>query len=92
MDRQQRNRIQVQRRKRIMSLKLRNDIQDAISNSGHLRGMHGKAVEYSTDGDEVTIDGEVSSFYHAQLAQEIIGKVEGVTRVHNNLRVTTPSF
>jgi osmotically-inducible protein OsmY len=73
-------------------MKIRNDIQDAIHKSSHLKGMHGKSVEYSTDGNEVTIDGEVSSYYHAQLAQELIGKVEGVTRVHNNLRVTAPSF
>lgn len=35
----------------------------------------------------ITIQGTVSSYYHKQLAQEIVRRVEGVCRIDNQLSV-----
>lgn len=45
--------------------------------------------EFQVDSAEghITVRGAVPSFYHKQVAQELIRRIEGVTRVENQLKV-----
>ena len=47
----------------------------------------GRRVHIDLRGSHVTLRGVVSSFYHKQMAQEIVRRVEGVERIENELEV-----
>jgi len=45
-------------------------------------------VQYSIDQEQVFLTGVVNSYYEKQLAQESIGRIQGVRQIHNQLNVT----
>lgn len=46
-----------------------------------------RRVHIDLQGGQVTLRGVVSSFYHKQMAQEIVRRIEGVERIENELEV-----
>lgn len=49
-----------------------------------------RAVSCECDRGQLLLRGRLSSFFHKQLAQEAVAKIEGVTQVVNEIEVITP--
>ncbi len=50
-----------------------------------------RRVHIQLAGGNVTLSGTVSSYYHKQMAQEIVRRIEGVEQVANELEVIYPA-
>ncbi len=62
-----------------------NDHVDAvIHTSPHLAG---RRFRVRTVADGVTLEGRVGSYFQKQMAQEIILRIDGVSRIDNRLEV-----
>ncbi len=59
-------------------------IDDAITTSPH---MFGHRVRLEADAGIVVLLGTVNSFYHKQMAQETVRRVDGVQSIDNRLEV-----
>ncbi len=46
-----------------------------------------RAVQFEADRGRVVLRGTVGSYYHKQMAQEILRRVDGVDRIENQLEV-----
>ena len=46
-----------------------------------------RAVRFETEQGRVVLRGTVTSYYHKQMAQEILRRVDGVDRIENHLEV-----
>ena len=44
-------------------------------------------VQLEQNGDTITLQGQVDTFYAKQMAQESLREIEGVGQIENNLRV-----
>jgi len=60
-------------------------IDSAIASCSHFSPR--STFTCSTNGGCVTLQGTVGSFYHKQLAQEVIKTVDGVSQIENQLEV-----
>jgi len=49
--------------------------------------LAGRRFQFSTEADGVTLEGQVSSYFQKQVAQEIILRIDGVSRIDNRLQV-----
>jgi osmotically-inducible protein OsmY len=49
-----------------------------------------RAVSCECDRGELLLRGQLSSFFHKQLAQEAVADIEGITQVVNEIEVITP--
>lgn len=47
----------------------------------------GRLFHFQTDGSRVVLQGSVKSYFHKQMAQEVVRRVEGVEEVDNCLEV-----
>lgn len=47
-----------------------------------------KNLRFETNAGKVTLRGVVGSYYHKQMAQEALRRVEGVSHIQNDLEVT----
>lgn len=61
-------------------------VEGAVDSSPYLAGC-GFSVE--TDADRVVLRGMVRSYYHKQMAQETLLRIDGVQSVENHLQVAT---
>ncbi|QDV19484.1 BON domain protein [Gimesia panareensis] len=59
-------------------------IRHAISQSSLVARQN---VQYRIEQEQVFLTGIVNSYYEKQLAQESIGRIQGVRQVHNRLNV-----
>lgn len=57
---------------------------DAIARNPHLRQ---RRVSLRTQGDAVTLCGQVQSFYEKQMAQESLRDIPGINCIENQLEV-----
>lgn len=64
--------------------RLQERIQTALSSNPHLPG---KRVYCRTDGGQVTLSGNVSSYFQKQMAQEAVRRLDGVLQIENLLEV-----
>jgi osmotically-inducible protein OsmY len=46
-----------------------------------------RGVRFETEQGRVVLRGTVGSYYHKQMAQEILRRVDGVDRIENHLEV-----
>jgi osmotically-inducible protein OsmY len=46
-----------------------------------------RGISCKTDGGTLVLEGRLKSFYHTQLAQEIVANIEGVEQVVNQIEV-----
>ena len=49
--------------------------------------VSGRTLRFETDGNRVTLNGCVKSYFHKQMAQEVVRRVHGVEHVDNCLEV-----
>ena len=49
--------------------------------------VSGRTLRFETDGSRVTLQGCVKSYFHKQMAQEVVRRVAGVEEVENCLEV-----
>lgn len=49
--------------------------------------LGGRRFQVRTDADGVTLEGRVGSYFQKQMAQEIILRIDGVSRIDNRLQV-----
>jgi osmotically-inducible protein OsmY len=59
-------------------------IRHAISQSSLAARQN---VRYKVEQEQVFLTGIVNSYYEKQLAQESIGRIQGIRQVHNRLNV-----
>lgn len=59
-------------------------IRHAISQSSLAARQN---VRYEVEQEQVFLTGIVNSYYEKQLAQESIGRIQGIRQVHNRLNV-----
>jgi len=59
-------------------------VESALSSKPHLPRAQ---VRCYADGGQVTLQGEVSSYFHKQMAQESIRRIDGVQQIENRLQV-----
>jgi osmotically-inducible protein OsmY len=59
-------------------------VQTALQHNPH---FHGRQVHFRTEEGRVVLSGEVRSFYHKQMAQEVLRRVEGIEEIENQLQV-----
>jgi osmotically-inducible protein OsmY len=59
-------------------------IDTAIHTNPYLAG---RKFQFKTDKDGVTIEGQVGTYFQKQMAQEILLRLEGVSRIDNRLKV-----
>jgi osmotically-inducible protein OsmY len=57
----------------------------AIHTSPYLAG---RKLLSKTDGNRVSLHGEVNTYFQKQMAQEIVRRIEGVEQIENCLEVT----
>jgi osmotically-inducible protein OsmY len=62
-------------------------INDALKDSPHSLGGH---VMGTNAAGVVVLEGRVETFYHKQVAQELLRKLDGVERIVNLLEVHWP--
>ena len=63
-------------------------ITDSVSHAWQRSGyMDLRGLECEFAGGTVTIKGQVGSYYLKQMAQAIAARVEGVSRINNQLQV-----
>ena len=60
-------------------------VQGALSRSPYLSPKH---VRVEAEQGVVRLEGAVRSFFHKQMAQEVIRRLDGVERIVNCLEVT----
>ena len=53
--------------------------------------LAGRRFQVKREADGVTLEGQVASYFQKQMAQEIILRIDGVTRIDNRLRVAAPT-
>jgi osmotically-inducible protein OsmY len=46
-----------------------------------------RGISCKTEGGTIVLEGRLESFYHTQLAQEIVANIEGVVQVVNHIEV-----
>ena len=46
-----------------------------------------RGVRFETEAGRVVLRGTVSSYYHKQMAQEVVRRLDGVDQVENHLEV-----
>ncbi len=63
---------------------LQTRINDVLKDSPH---FHGSDVMGTDEQGVVVLQGRVETFYHKQVAQELLRKVDGVERIVNLLEV-----
>ena len=49
--------------------------------------LAGRRFQFKTEADGVTLEGQVGSYFQKQMAQEIILRIDGVSRIDNRLQV-----
>ena len=59
-------------------------IDRAIHSNPYLAG---RRFQLKTNEDGVTIEGQVDPYFQKQMAQEILLRIDGVSRIDNRLRV-----
>lgn len=59
-------------------------VEGAIHTNPHFTG---RRLRFETEGGRVILQGIVASYYHKQMAQEIVRRVEGVEQIDNHLEV-----
>jgi osmotically-inducible protein OsmY len=59
-------------------------LDQAIQTNPHTSG---RFLRFETDGSRVVLHGAVKSFFHKQMAQEVVRRVEGVEEIDNCLEV-----
>jgi osmotically-inducible protein OsmY len=59
-------------------------VDEALSQSPYFAR---RGVQVETQEGEVVLRGTVRSYYHKQMAQEILRRVDGVQRIENQLEV-----
>ncbi len=59
-------------------------IDIAIHNNPYLAG---RRFQFTTDADGVTLEGQVGTYFQKQMAQEILLRIDGVSRIDNRLKV-----
>lgn len=64
-------------------------LQIVVVQHPHLRQRNVR-LETRTDG-QVTIRGQVHSYFEKQMAQEAVRQIQGVTGIENELDVTRPA-
>jgi osmotically-inducible protein OsmY len=64
---------------------LAQQIDAAISTSPYLTG---KKLRFEMHDGHVVLQGRVASFFQKQMAQEALRRIDGVTRIENQLEVT----
>ena len=62
-----------------------NERIDTVIHSNPYLG--GRRFQVSTEADGVTLEGRVGSYFQKQMAQEIILRIDGVSRIDNRLQV-----
>jgi hypothetical protein len=67
---------------------LRAEAEERLRRSGYLAL---RDVTCDASAGQVSLGGRLPSYYLKQLAQSIIGDIVGVTSVHNEIVVDTPS-
>lgn len=65
---------------------LRHLIESVISRSSLLSG---KNLRFEIHEDAVVLRGVVRSYYHKQLAQESLRKIDGLRQINNEIEVVT---
>ena len=68
----------------LSSNELQTRINDALKDCPHALGEH---VMGTSDEGVVILQGRVETFYHKQVAQELLRKLDGVERIVNLLEV-----
>jgi osmotically-inducible protein OsmY len=63
---------------------LKSRIDDLFRDSGH---QFGRQIQSSHDHGVVVLQGRVETYYHKQMAQEMLRRLDGVARVVNLLEV-----
>jgi len=61
-------------------------LKTIVSLCPHLRGYNGE-IQVNEDGTTIQLSGVVNSFYHKQLAQEVVRKSRPEKRIINSLKV-----
>jgi osmotically-inducible protein OsmY len=59
-------------------------VDEALSQSPYFAR---RTVRFETQEGDVVLRGRVCSYYHKQMAQEILRRVDGVRRIENQLEV-----
>ena len=59
-------------------------IDTAIHTNPYLAG---RRFQFKTEADGVTLEGEVATYFQKQMAQEILLRIDGVSRIDNRLKV-----
>ncbi|MAD80129.1 MAG: BON domain-containing protein [Pirellulaceae bacterium] len=59
-------------------------IDTVIHSSPYLAG---RRFRFKTEADGVTLEGRVGSYFQKQMAQEIVLRIDGVSRIDNRLQV-----
>jgi osmotically-inducible protein OsmY len=59
-------------------------IDFAIHNNPYLAG---RRFQFKTDENGVTLEGQVGTYFQKQMAQEVILRLDGVTRIDNRVKV-----
>src|ERR1700722_16175500 len=59
-------------------------VAEALNQSPHFSR---RQVRFETQEGDVVLRGTVSSYYHKQMAQEVLRRVDGVRRIENQLEV-----
>ncbi|HTU25938.1 MAG TPA: BON domain-containing protein [Pirellulales bacterium] len=59
-------------------------VAEALRQSPHFSRRN---VRIETQAGDVVLRGTVSSYYHKQMAQEVLRRIDGVRRIENRLEV-----
>jgi osmotically-inducible protein OsmY len=59
-------------------------VAEALNQSPHFSR---RTVRFETQEGDVVLRGTVKSYYHKQMAQEVLRRVDGVRRIENQLEV-----
>lgn len=71
-------------------LKTSDDLESRILNTLHESGMHElQRVSVEIEYDRVILQGEVRTYYAKQMAQVLVGKVDGAPAIQNDINVTS---
>lgn len=62
-------------------------LDDQVSNALKDPRFARRELRFESSEGKITLTGKVSSFYQKQMAQEIVGRLDGVRHIDNQLEV-----
>lgn len=81
--------MSVQMEQHVTSFEIASIAKARLSASSH-RAVRKVLCQYHEG--VLVLQGRLTSFFHAQLAQEAVAKIEGVERVVNQIEVASPAI